>query len=61
MRTISLQAQAWSRSLFNGLAQIIVQSTRDTGEFNLTASSDGLKPATAVAQAQPCVPRPFVP
>ena len=28
----------WSRSLFNGLAQIIVQSTRDAGEFKLTAS-----------------------
>ena len=52
---------AWSRSLFNGLAQIIVQSTRDAGEFKLSASSDGLKPATAVVQTQSCTPRPSVP
>jgi beta-galactosidase len=51
----------WSRSLFNGLAQIIVQSTRDAGEFKLSASADGLTPATAVVETQPCPPRPFVP
>jgi beta-galactosidase len=51
----------WSRSLFNGLAQIIVQSTRNAGEFKLTASSDGLKLAAAVVQTQPCTPRPSVP
>ena len=39
-------APPWSRSLFNGLAQIIVQSTRDAGEIKLTASADGLTPAT---------------
>ncbi len=41
------------RSLFNGLAQIIVQSTRDIGQFKLTASLEGLKPATATVQTQP--------
>ena len=51
----------WSRSLFNGLAQIIVQSTREAGEFKLTASSESLKPATATVQTQPCAPRPAVP
>ena len=50
-----------SRSLFNGLAQIIVQSTREAGKFKLTASTDGLTPATAVVGTQPCSPRPFVP
>ncbi len=50
----------WSRSLFNGLAQVIVQSTRDAGEIKLTASADGLKPATATVQAQPCALRPSV-
>jgi len=55
------EAQPWSRSLFNGLAQIMVQSTRDAGEFKLTASSDGLKLATAVVPTQPCTPRPSVP
>ncbi|MGO8741129.1 MAG: beta-galactosidase GalA [Limisphaerales bacterium] len=51
----------WSRSLFNGLAQIIVQSTRDAGEIKLTATADGLAPATAAVQTQPCAPRPSVP
>ncbi len=54
-------AAPWSRSLFNGLAQVIVQSTRETGEFKLTASADGLKPATAVEQTRPCSPRTSVP
>ena len=51
----------WSRSLFNGLAQIIVQSTRDAGEIKLTATADGLTPATTVGKTQPCVPRPSMP
>ena len=52
---------AVSRSLFNGLAQIIVQSTKDGGEIKLTATADSLKPATAVLEAKPCALRPFVP
>ena len=33
----------WSRSLFNGLAQVIVQSSKsDPGDITLTASADGL-------------------
>jgi beta-galactosidase len=51
----------WARSLFNGLAQIIVQSTKDAGEIKLTATADGLKPSTATVQTQPCTPRPSVP
>ena len=54
-------AAPWSRSLFNGLAQVIVQSTPDAGEFKLTATADGLQSATATVKAQPCVLRPFVP
>jgi beta-galactosidase len=54
-------APPWSRSLFNGLAQILAQSTRDAGEFKLTASADGLAPATTVVRTQPCAPRPSVP
>ena len=54
-------APQWSRSLFNGLAQIIVQSTRDSGEIKLTATADGLAPATAVEQALPCTPPPSLP
>jgi beta-galactosidase len=54
-------APAWQRSVFNGLAQIIVQSTREPGEIQLTASADGLLPATVAIQSQPGAARPFVP
>ena len=53
--------QGNQRSLFNGLAQVIVQSTGATGEIKLTAAAADLAPATAVVQAQPCAPRPSVP
>ena len=54
-------AVPWARSLFNGLAQIIVQSTRDAGEIKLTATADGLALATATVQTQPGAPRPSGP
>jgi beta-galactosidase len=57
-QTIALD---WSRSLFNGLAQVIVQSTRVNGEFQLTATADGLKPATATVDTQSVPPPPEVP
>lgn len=37
--------QQWKRKVFNGLAQIIVQSTKKEGEIILRASSPKLKPA----------------
>ena len=52
---------AWSRSLFNGLAQIIVQSTKDAGEIKLTATAEGLQPATATIITQASPARPSVP
>jgi beta-galactosidase len=42
---ISTPAAPWSRSVFNGLAQVIVQSTGGTGEVVLTATSEGCEPA----------------
>ena len=51
----------WSRSLFNGYAQIIVQSTPAAGEIRLAASADGLAPATTVVRTEPCTPRPSAP
>jgi beta-galactosidase len=51
----------WSRSLFNGLAQIMVQSTKSAGEIKLTASADGLKSATATVTTQAGAARPSVP
>ena len=58
---VSTPSPLWRRSLFNGLAQVIVQSTKNAGEIKLTAMSDRLTPATAVMQTKPCTPRPFVP
>jgi len=52
---------AWSRSAFNGLAQVMVQSTRDAGEIKLAATADGLQSATATVTTQPAPPRPSVP
>jgi beta-galactosidase len=52
---------AWKRSVFNGLAQIIMQSAIEPGEIKLTASADGLSPATVAIQSLPCTPRPAVP
>jgi beta-galactosidase len=52
---------AWSRNAFNGLAQIIVQSTKEAGEIRLTASAEGLQSATATVATQPATQRPSVP
>ena len=38
----------WQRSVFNGYAQVIVQSTKEAGKINLTATADGLIPANAL-------------
>jgi len=38
-----------------------VQSTKDVGEIKLTATADGLAPASTSVQVQPCVARPSVP
>ena len=51
----------WSRSLFNGLAQIIVQSTHDAGEMKLTATADGLQLTTATVTTVAGAVRPSVP
>jgi beta-galactosidase len=55
------QAAPWSRSLFNGLAQVIVQSSREAGEIKLTASADGLQSGSATVQTVPGGLRPSVP
>ena len=51
----------WKRSAFNGLAQVIVQSDKQAGTVNLTASADGLTAATVNIVTQPGIPRPSVP
>jgi beta-galactosidase len=50
------------RSLFNGLAQVIVQSQRDqAGTMTLTAVADGVKSAEVQLAVQAVAPLPAVP
>ena len=51
----------WKRSVFNGLAQVIVQSSKTGGEIKLTARSEGLTPNTVVIQTRSGPLRPSVP
>jgi beta-galactosidase len=51
----------WGRSVFNGLAEVIVQSTGETGTLTLKASSDGLQPASLQVKAMPAMARPSLP
>jgi len=51
----------WKRSLFNGLAQIIVQSTMQPGELILKATSEELQQAVIKIQTQPVTLRSAVP
>ena len=55
-----VEGAPWSRSLFNGLAQVVVQSKRQAGELKLSAVSDGLEPATAVVKTTPSPARAAV-
>ena len=48
------------RSLFNGLAQVIIQSTGEAGEIKLSTTADGLKPHTVSITARPKRPAPSV-
>ena len=43
----------WKRRVFNGLAQVIVQSERQTGEITLTANSPGLSQAIQTVYVRP--------
>ncbi|HVU32594.1 MAG TPA: beta-galactosidase GalA [Opitutaceae bacterium] len=49
------------RSLFNGYAQVIVQTTKAAGPLVLTARAAGLRPATLTLEVAPTPPRPAVP
>jgi beta-galactosidase len=49
------------RSLFNGLAQVIVQSTGEAGAIQLEATAAGLSSGTTPLTAHPCARRPSVP
>jgi len=49
---VTTLAEGWKRNLFNGLAQVIVQSTGQPGEITLTATSGTLTPAVLKLQSQ---------
>ena len=53
--------KASERSVFNGLAQVIVQSTRKAGKIKLTATADGLQLATATIITRAGANRPSMP
>jgi beta-galactosidase len=46
MLRVTTPAPPWQRSVFNGWAQVIVQSTGEAGQATLTAMSDSLEPAS---------------
>jgi beta-galactosidase len=50
---IKTPAPDWRRHLFNGLAQIIVQSTTESGELELVAKAPGLEKAVVTISTTP--------
>ena len=48
------------RRVFNGLAQVIVQSQKQGGEIVLAARADGLQTATVTIHVAAVTPRPCV-
>ncbi|RNI28706.1 beta-galactosidase GalA [Rufibacter latericius] len=53
-------AAPWKRKLFNGLAQIIIQTTKEAGEITLKASGSGVKPAVLKVKTTSTTSRPSV-
>jgi beta-galactosidase len=51
----------WKRSVFNGLAQIIVQAGKEPGTLSLRAHANGLEDITQDITAAKALPRPSVP
>ena len=54
-RPVDADARTYQVRAFNGLAQVLLQSTGDAGEATLTVEGDGLQPATIqlAAEANP--------
>jgi beta-galactosidase len=51
-------AAHWQRSVFNGLAQVIIQSDKNTGEIRLMADAGGLSKASVIIHAGTGLIRP---
>jgi beta-galactosidase len=58
---MTIPSAPWKRSLFNGLAQVIVQSTGQPGEITLTAKSQGVADGVMKLPAQPAASRAALP
>jgi beta-galactosidase len=54
-------ASQWRRSVFSGLAQVIVQSTWQSGTIKLAAEAKALRPATLTIGSRPVERRPALP
>lgn len=57
---VVIPEKPWKRKAFNGLAQVIVQSTKENGKITLKATGAGLSPATIKLAAESTTPRPSV-
>jgi beta-galactosidase len=53
-------AEPWKRKLFSGLAQVIVQTTKEGGDIILTATSPNLKPTVIKLRSTSVTTRPAV-
>jgi beta-galactosidase len=60
VQTISPSLQ-WKHSVFNGLSQLIVQSTKQPGAIEIKVSAKGLQQAIIKIQTEPATLRPSVP
>ncbi len=60
IRTV-IPAGQWKRSLFSGLAQVIVQSDKKAGAIVLKATSDGLEGTVLKLESQNASLRPSIP
>jgi beta-galactosidase len=57
---VFIPANDWKRKVFNGLAQIIVQSLQQPGDMTLAATSPTLKSSTIKIDTKPTALRPAV-
>jgi beta-galactosidase len=53
-------APQWKRKTFNGLAQVILRTTQHAGEITLTATSEGLTPATLTMASNSIISKPTI-
>ena len=52
---------SWSRSTFNGLAQVIVEASKVPGDIRIVATSDGLEKGSVTVRARQAQAKPSVP